>query len=134
MTPFSYKSRQFVYLWSGMEGGVKIPLTTNSTLTLLHGKGNNIDNTGATIPISVYDVDVPSAFDEHQDEIDRRLAVNAKAKPFVLPAAEAFMTLPASWEWKLLVEVSALPIGVGTRSFPLILGRVSPEALLMLLR
>lgn len=42
------------------------------------------------------------------EPIRRRLKVNQNAKPFALAAADAFMTLPTSWESKLPVEVGAL--------------------------
>jgi Ran GTPase-activating protein (RanGAP) involved in mRNA processing and transport len=83
-------------------------LKANSTLTSLRVGGNFVDNTGAAIPLPFCDIDVPSAFGEHQEAIDRHLAKTALAKPFVLPAALAFGTLPTSREWKLAVEVGAL--------------------------
>ena len=50
--------------------------------------------------------------------IFNRLAVNKDAKALAAPAAEAFSTLPTSWECKLPVEVGALIVKaiIGLRS------------------
>ena len=42
------------------------------------------------------------------EPVRRRLQENKNAKPFALAAADAFMTLPTSWESKLPVEIGAL--------------------------
>ena len=65
-------------------------------------------NAANSAPAEASEKAILSAFAEHQDEINRRLKVNMEAKPIFLVAAEAFMTLPASWEWKLPVEVGNL--------------------------
>lgn len=85
-----------------------VTLKTNSTLTSLRAESNHVDKDGVTKPVVLHDYDFESAFAKYQVELDRRLDMNAKAKPLVLPAAEAFMTLPASLEWALPLEVGAL--------------------------
>ena len=59
-----------------------------------------------------YNVTLTVLYNDHcwhfSEDVDRRLQVNMNAKPFALPAAEAFMTLPTSWESKLPLEVGAL--------------------------
>lgn len=45
---------------------------------------------------------------KHRHEIEPRLAINHDAKRLVVPAAEAFLTLPVSHESKLPQEVGDL--------------------------
>ena len=83
-------------------------LKTNSTLTWLDVTANDLGNTGATTLDLLTDAARATSFAGHQDEIDRRLTMNEEAKPFIVPAAEAFLTLPVASEWKLPLEVGAL--------------------------
>lgn len=95
-------------------------LMTNSTLTSLRVTGNEFGDIGAVAlanalntNLTLIELDtsynhVDDAGETAIDEIDRRVDVNHLAKPLALPAAEAFLTLPTSWDSQLPLEVGAL--------------------------
>jgi hypothetical protein len=95
-------------------------LKNNSTLTSLRVAGNEFGDIGAVAlanaletNLTLIELDtsynhVDDAGETAIDEIDRRVDVNDLAKPLALPAAEAFLTLPTSWDSQLPLEVGAL--------------------------
>ena len=92
-------------------------LKTNSTLAKLNfGEGNKCDPEYADAAlldalqnnVTLTRLNNQNFLDSFEP-VDRRLQVNRNAKLLALPAAaEAFMTLPTSWESKLPVEIGAL--------------------------
>ena len=91
-------------------------LKTNSTLTdLIYGEENDCDEKYAEAVVfdALQDNVTLTGLDGEggpfsTEPVRRRLQVNRNAKPFALAAADAFMTLPTSWESKLSLEVGAL--------------------------